>query len=69
MINLTKFGLILAVVALTSIVSISIPTIVSAQNMTGNMTGGQNTTADMNQTGGISSLGCREGEGGRLVCE
>jgi hypothetical protein len=61
MISLTKFGLTLAVVALTSIVAISIPAVVSAQNMTGNMTGGQNTTADINQTGSISSYGsgCR----------
>jgi hypothetical protein len=39
MISLTKFGLTLAVVALTSIVAISIPAVVSTQNMTGgNMT-------------------------------
>lgn len=69
MINLTKFGLTLAVIGLTSIVAILIPTIVSAQNMTGNMTGGQNTTADRNQTGGISSLGCRMTDDGDLVCE
>jgi hypothetical protein len=70
MISLTKFGLALAVAALTSIVAISIPAIVSAQNMTGNMTGGQNTTADINQTGGISSYtGCRMTDDGDLVCE
>jgi hypothetical protein len=55
MINSFNFGMILAVVALTSIASIAIPTIVSAQNMTGNMTSGQNTTADIDQTGSISS--------------
>jgi hypothetical protein len=47
--------MILAVAAVTSIAAISVPTIVSAQNMTGNMTGGQNTTADIDQTGSISS--------------
>ena len=68
MINLTKFGMILAVVALTSVAAIAIPTIVSAQNMTGgnmtetivsaqNMTGGENMTADINQTGSISGRG------------
>jgi hypothetical protein len=41
MISLSRFGLTLAVVALTSIVGISIPTTVSAQNMTGNMTNAQ----------------------------
>ncbi len=55
MINPFNLGMILAVVALTSIASTGIPTIVSAQNMTGNMTSGQNTTADINQTGSISS--------------
>ena len=68
MINLTKFGLILAVVALTSIVAISIPTIVSAQNTTGNMTGEQNMTADINQTGRISSLACSANDDGSLNC-
>lgn len=53
MVILTKFCMILAVAAITSIVAISVPTIVSAQNMTGNMTSGQNMTAD--QTGSISS--------------
>jgi hypothetical protein len=70
MISLTKFGLTLAIVALTSIVAISIPTVVSAQNMTGNMTDAQNTTADINQTGSISSYtGCRMTDDGDLVCE
>jgi len=55
MVILTKFGMILAVAAVTSIAAISVPTIVSAQNMTGNMTSGQNTTADIDQTGSISS--------------
>ena len=55
MVILTKFGMILAVAAVTSIAAISVPTIVSAQNMTGNMTSGQNTTADTDQTGSISS--------------
>ena len=50
MVILTKFGMILAVAAVTSIAAISVPTIVSAQNMTGNMTSGQNTTADIDQT-------------------
>jgi hypothetical protein len=57
MIKLTKFGMLLAIVALTSIVAIAISTTVSAQNMTGNMTGAeseQNMTADINQTGSIS---------------
>jgi hypothetical protein len=64
-------GLILAVVALTSIVAISIPAVVSAQNMTGNMTDGQNTTADMNQTGSISSYGsgCRMTDDGTWHCD
>jgi hypothetical protein len=64
MINLTKFVIILAVVALTNIAAvvaltniaaISVPTL-SAQNMTsgGNMTGGDNMTEDLNQTGSIS---------------
>jgi hypothetical protein len=52
---LTTFRMIVAVAAVTSIVAISVPTIVSAQNMTGNMTSGQNTTADIDQTGSISS--------------
>ena len=47
--------MILALVALTSIGSTVIPTIVSAQNMTGNMTSEQNATADIDQTGSISS--------------
>jgi hypothetical protein len=51
----TKFGMILAVAAVTSIAALSVPTIVSAQNMTGNMTSGQNMTADTDQTGSISS--------------
>ena len=51
--------MLLALVALTSIVAIAIPAIVTAQNMTGNMTGGQNMTADMNQTGSISGIGER----------
>jgi outer membrane lipoprotein-sorting protein len=55
-INPFIFGIIIAVVALTSIASTGNPTTVSAQNMTGNMTSGQDTTADMNQTGSISSL-------------
>jgi hypothetical protein len=55
-INPFIFGIILAVVALTSIASTGNPTTVSAQNMTGNMTSGQNTMADSNQTGSISSL-------------
>ncbi|HZA61293.1 MAG TPA: hypothetical protein VE573_00360 [Nitrososphaeraceae archaeon] len=55
MVILTKFGMILAVAAVTSIAAISVPTIVSAQNMTGNMASGQNTTADIDQTGSISS--------------
>ena len=55
MVILTKFGMILAVAAVTSIATLSVPTIVSAQNMTGNMTSGQNTTADTDQTGSISS--------------
>ncbi|MDQ3974949.1 MAG: hypothetical protein M3264_00350 [Thermoproteota archaeon] len=38
MVILTKFGMILAVAAFTSIAAISVPTIASAQNMTGNMT-------------------------------
>lgn len=52
---LAKFGMILAAAALTSIASTGIPTIVSAQNTTGNMTSGQDTTADINRTGSISS--------------
>ncbi|HEU4447680.1 MAG TPA: hypothetical protein VFR94_23605 [Nitrososphaeraceae archaeon] len=56
MVILTKFGMILAVAAIASIAAISVPTIVSAQNMTGNMTSGQNATADTDQTGSISSL-------------
>jgi hypothetical protein len=55
MVILTKIGMMLAVTAVTSIVAIFVPTIVSAQNMTGN-TSGQNTTADIDQTGSISSL-------------
>jgi hypothetical protein len=55
MINRFNFCMILALVALTSIASTVIPTIVSAQNMTGNKTSGQNSTADMNQRGSISS--------------
>jgi hypothetical protein len=55
MVILTKFGMILAVVAVTSIAGISTPTIVSAQNMTGNLTSGQNTTSDIDQAGSISS--------------
>jgi hypothetical protein len=55
MVILTKFGMILAVAANASIAAISVPTIVSAQNMTGNMSG-QNATADTDQTGSISSL-------------
>ena len=51
---LTKFGMILAVAAVTSI-AISTPIIVSAQNMTGNMTSEHNTTANIDQTGSISS--------------
>ena len=57
MINLTKFSMLLVIVALTSLVAISIPAIVTAQNMTGNMTGGENTTADINQTGSVSGIG------------
>lgn len=57
MINLTKPGMILATVGMASIVAAVIPTTVSAQNMTGNMTGGQNMTADVNQTGSISGRG------------
>ena len=56
MVILTKFSMILAVAAVTSIAAISVTTIVSAQNMTGNMTSVQNTTADTDQTGSISSL-------------
>ena len=52
----TKIGMMLAVAAVTSIVAVFIPTIVSAQNMTGNMTSGQNTTEDIDQMGSISSL-------------
>lgn len=52
---LTTFGMKFAVAAVTSIAAISVPTIVSAQNMTGNMTIGQNATADIDQTGSISS--------------
>jgi phosphohistidine swiveling domain-containing protein len=55
MVVLTKFGMIMAVVAVTSIAAISVPTIVSAQNMTENMTSGQNTTADIDQMGSVSS--------------
>jgi hypothetical protein len=55
MVILTKFGMILAVVAL-SIAGTSVSTIVSAQNMTGNMTGGQNMTEDINQTGSIAGI-------------
>ena len=55
MVILTKFGMILAVAAVTSIAGISAPTIVSAQNMTVNLTSGQNTTSDIDQTGSISS--------------
>ena len=55
MVFLTKFGMILAVAAVTSIAAISVPTIASAQNMTGNMTSEQNATADIDQTGSISS--------------
>jgi phosphohistidine swiveling domain-containing protein len=58
MVILTKFGMILAVAAVTSIAAIAVPTIVSAQNMTGNMTSGQNTTADIDQTGSISGRSC-----------
>jgi hypothetical protein len=50
-----KYSMILAVAAVTSIVAISLPIIVSAQNMTGNMTSEQNTTANVDQTGSISS--------------
>jgi hypothetical protein len=50
MINLTKLGIVLAIVALTSTMAAAIPTMVSGQNMTGNTTVGQNTTADINQT-------------------
>ena len=57
MVILTKFSMLFALVALTSIVAIAIPAIVTAQNMTGNMTGGENTTADINQTGSISGRG------------
>ena len=60
MVILTKLGMILAVAAITSIAAISVPTIVSAQNMTENMTenmtGEQNTTADINKTGSISGI-------------
>ena len=49
--NPTRFSMIFAVIGLISIVATAIPTIVSAQNMTGNKTGnatgqgnGQNTT-------------------------
>jgi hypothetical protein len=52
MVILTKFGIILAVAAGAAI---SVPTIVAAQNLTGNMTNGQNSTADIDQTGSISS--------------
>lgn len=55
MVILTKFGMILAVAAVTSIAGISAPTIVSAQNMTGNLTSGQNTTSDIDQRGSVSS--------------
>jgi hypothetical protein len=46
--------MILVIVGLTGISAGAIPIVVSGQNMTGNMTGGQNTTADINQTGSIS---------------
>ena len=55
MVSLTKFGIILAVAAVTSIAAIFVPTIVSAKNMTVNMTFGQNTTADIDQWGRIFS--------------
>lgn len=59
-----KIGMMLAITAVTSIVAILVPTIVSAQNATGNMTSRQNTTADMDQMGSISSLsgGIRPGD-------
>lgn len=72
--DLKQLLLVVAIIAALS--SATMVTSVLAQNMTGgNMTGGnmtdaQNTTADINQTGSISSYtGCRMTDDGDLVCE
>jgi hypothetical protein len=67
--DLKQLLLVVAIIAALS--SATMVTSVLAQNMTGgNMTDAQNTTADINQTGSISSYtGCRMTDDGNLVCE
>jgi hypothetical protein len=67
--DLKQLLLVVAIIAALS--SATMVTSVLAQNMTvGNMTDAQNTTADINQTGSISSYtGCRMTDDGDLVCE